>query len=103
MRTPRLTAEYAIGSALGHYQAASARCGGGAALAPMACGPMENECPPEGDLCCTATQYCYQRSDGTYVCLEYPPDPTTSSTSSTSSTYRLVSAPGSSVPARTGG
>ena len=97
MRTPRLTAGYAIGSALGHYRAASVGYGGGASLTSMACGPGEIECPPESNQCCTADQWCYQLPDGTYACLAPPLN------ASASSPNTVVRAPGPPVATRTGG
>jgi len=100
MRTPRLTAGYAIGPALGHCQAVSpgkvSAAYGSPALTVMACKPDETECPPGSNLCCTADQWRHRRADGTHVCLDYPPAPPPSPTSS--------AAPGPApVSARVGG
>ena len=96
MRTPKLSAQHAIGPALGHYRAtppgggAFAGPAGGVPLIPMAndpqggvdlgrCGQGYSECPPGGAnyVCCQdGRSLCYQRPDGTWGCvLLMPPEP----------------------------
>jgi hypothetical protein len=72
VRTPKLTAGYAIGPAFGRYRAAPSG-GPVAALAPMACAEDEIECPDDSN-CCTANQVCiYDRDNDTYTCRNIPP------------------------------
>jgi len=72
MRTPRLTAAYAIGPAFGQYRATAP--GSQAALVPMACADDEIECPEGSGNCCSANQDCIYR-DGRYFCQDRPPTP----------------------------
>jgi hypothetical protein len=72
VRTPKLTAGYAIGPAFGHYKAAPPG-GLSAVLTPMACADDEIECP-DGS-CCAEDQWCHEYAAGRYVCRNYPPAP----------------------------
>ncbi len=74
MRTPRLTAAYAIGPAFGQYRATTP--GSQAALVPMACADDEEECPPGSNNCCTVNQVCrYDRDTDTFYCQDLPSAP----------------------------
>jgi hypothetical protein len=70
---PRMTAGYAIGPALGLYQAAPPGPHS-ATLTSMACRQDEIECPEGSNNCCTADQDCIYR-DGKYFCQDRPPAP----------------------------
>ena len=91
MRMPKLSAELAIGPALGHYLAASAGAApAGPALVPMLnnvnqpvdlgrCPQGSHECPPGGAqfICCDNRNFCALGADGVYRCLvtmQEPPD-----------------------------